>query len=70
LNKIYKTIDDAISDIFGGAIVTVSGFGYFGELPVHLIVSLAKQGVNQLTVIANSGGVGLEFSLRIKPNGY
>jgi 3-oxoadipate CoA-transferase alpha subunit len=70
MNKVYKTCDDAVSDIFDGATVMVGGFGSFGGLPVQLLSSLAKQGANQLTIIANAGGVGFELSRRIKPEGY
>ena len=48
----------------------VGGFGSYGGLPVNLIIALANRGAENLTVIANMGGVGFELSKRIKPGGY
>jgi 3-oxoadipate CoA-transferase alpha subunit len=70
INKIFKSCNEAVADIFNGATIMVGGFGSFGGLPVNLIVALANQGAKNLTVIANMGGVGFELSKRIKPEGY
>jgi len=70
VNKLFKTCDEAVADVFDGATVMVGGFGSFGGLPINLIVALSKQGAKNLTVIANMGGVGFELSKRIKPGGY
>jgi len=70
VNKIFKSCNEAVADIFNGATVMVGGFGSFGGLPVNLILALANQGAKNLTVIANMGGVGFELSQRIKPEGY
>lgn len=69
-NKIYSSCDSAVADIFDGAVIMIGGFGSYGGLPINLIVALAKQGAKNLTVIANQGGVGFEFSKLIKPGGY
>jgi 3-oxoadipate CoA-transferase, alpha subunit len=69
-DKVFSSCDSAVSDIFDGASVMIGGFGSWGGLPVNLIVSLAKQGAKELTVISNQGGVGLELSEKIKPGGY
>ena len=70
VNKIFKSCEEAVADIFNGATVMVGGFGSYGGLPSNLIVALAGQGVKNLTVIANMGGVGFELTKRIKPGGY
>ncbi|MDD5338020.1 MAG: 3-oxoacid CoA-transferase subunit A [Dehalococcoidales bacterium] len=70
VNKLFPNADKAVSDVFDGATIMIGGFGSYGGLPINLIVALAKQGANDLTVIANMGGVGLELSSRIKPGGY
>jgi 3-oxoacid CoA-transferase A subunit len=70
INKIFKTCDEAVADIFDGATVMVGGFGSYGGLPSNLIVALAAQGAKNLTVIANMGGVGFELTKHIKPGGY
>jgi len=70
VNKIYESCDRAVADIPDGAVIMIGGFGSYGGLPVNLIVALAKQGAQNLTVIANQGGVGFELSKKIKPEGY
>ena len=70
VNKIFKSCDEAVADIFDGATIMVGGFGSYSGLPINLIVALAGQGAKGLTVIANMGGVGFELTKRIKPGGY
>lgn len=70
VNKIFKSCDQAVADVFDGATIMVGGFGSYGGLPINLIVALAGQGAKGLTVIANMGGVGFELTKRIKPGGY
>ncbi len=70
INKVYSNCDNAVVDIFDGAVVMIGGFGSYGGLPINLIVALARQGAKNLTVIANQGGVGFELSKKIKPEGY
>jgi len=70
VNKIFKSCDKAVADIFDGATIMVGGFGSYGGLPINLIVALAGQGAKGLTVVANMGGVGFELTKRIKPGGY
>jgi 3-oxoacid CoA-transferase A subunit len=70
VNKVMRSCDEAVADIFDGATIMVGGFGSFGGLPVNLITALSRQGAKNLTVIANMGGVGFELSKRIKPGGY
>jgi 3-oxoacid CoA-transferase A subunit len=70
INKTFNNCNEAVADIFSGATIMVGGFGSFGGLPINLIVALANRGANNLTIIANMGGVGFELSKRIKPEGY
>lgn len=70
INKVFKSPDDAVSDIFDGATIMIGGFGSFGGLPIALIGALARQGAKELTIIANMGGVGFELTRQIKPEGY
>ena len=70
INKVFNSPGDAVADIFDGATIMIGGFGSFGGLPINLIIALANQGAKHLTIIANAGGVGLELSKRIKPEGY
>ena len=61
INKIVKSVEEAVADIFDGAIVLIGGFGEAGS-PIELIHSLIDQGAKDLTVVSNntgSGNVGL-----------
>jgi len=61
LSKKLKSIDDAMGMIKSGDRVMVSGFGTVGD-PKQLVAALAKQDINDLTIISNdlsSPGIGL-----------
>lgn len=61
INKIFKSTADAVSDVFDGAVIMISGFGEAGS-PVELIHALIDQGAKDLTIVSNntgSGNVGL-----------
>ena len=70
VNKVFRSCEEAVADVFDGATIMVGGFGSYGGLPISLILALSRQGAKDLTVIANMGGVGFELSKRIKPDGY
>ncbi len=55
INKI-KTAEDAIADVKDGAIIMIAGFLGTGT-PEILIDALVKKGVQNLTIIANDGGL-------------
>jgi len=57
INKICKTPKDAVSEIFDGATVLISGFGEAGS-PVELIHALIDHGAKNLTVVSNNTGSG------------
>jgi 3-oxoadipate CoA-transferase, alpha subunit len=57
INKIVKSVADAMAGIPDGAIVLVGGFGSIGQ-PNALIDGLIEQGAKDLTVVANNSGVG------------
>lgn len=61
INKIIQSPAEAVSDIFDGATIMISGFGEAGS-PIELIHALIDQGAKDLTIISNntgSGNVGL-----------
>lgn len=61
INKTVKSPADAVSDIFDGAVIMISGFGEAGS-PIELIHALIDQGAKDLTIVSNntgSGNVGL-----------
>ncbi|NQW45487.1 MAG: CoA transferase subunit A [Deltaproteobacteria bacterium] len=61
MNKLVKDADEAIKDIFDGAILALGGFGLCG-IPENCISALVKKGVKNLTCISNNAGVD-EFGI-------
>jgi 3-oxoadipate CoA-transferase, alpha subunit len=57
INKLVKTLPEAVADIFDGATVMISGFGEAGS-PIELIHALIDHGAKNLTVVSNNTGNG------------
>ncbi len=57
INKIVGSAAEAVSGIFDGAVVMISGFGEAGS-PIELIHALIDQGAANLTVVSNNAGSG------------
>jgi 3-oxoadipate CoA-transferase alpha subunit len=57
INKLVPTVEEAVSDIFDGATILISGFGEAGS-PIELIHALIDQGAKNLTVVSNNTGSG------------
>lgn len=57
INKIVASLQEAVSDIFDGATVMISGFGEAGS-PIELIHALIDHGARDLTVVSNNTGNG------------
>lgn len=57
INKIVKSLQEAVADIFDGATIMISGFGEAGS-PIELIHALIDQGAKDLTIISNNAGSG------------
>lgn len=57
INKVFKSADEAVADIFDGATVMISGFGEAGS-PIELIHALIDRGTKNLTVVSNNTGSG------------
>ncbi len=56
-NKVYASVDDAVSDVSDGASIMFAGFGGAG-CPNSLIQALVRKGVRNLTAISNNCGTG------------
>ena len=56
MNKVVASADEAIKDIFDGAVIMIGGFGLCG-IPENLIRALVRKGVKNLTTISNNVGV-------------
>ncbi|NNK81861.1 MAG: 3-oxoacid CoA-transferase subunit A [Flavobacteriaceae bacterium] len=57
INKIVKSISEAVKEIHDGAIVMIGGFGEAGS-PIELIHGLIDHGAKDLTVVSNNTGSG------------
>ncbi|VTU40448.1 3-oxoadipate CoA-transferase subunit A [Variovorax sp. PBS-H4] len=57
INKIARSIADAMTGIVDGATVLIGGFGTAG-IPNELIDGLIEQGAKELTVVNNNAGNG------------
>lgn len=63
MDKVFKSTDEAVHDLFDGATIMFGGFGLCG-IPENLIASLRKKGTKNLTCISNNAGVA-DFGLGI-----
>jgi 3-oxoadipate CoA-transferase alpha subunit len=57
INKIVRSMAEAMAGIRDGALVLIGGFGSIGQ-PNALIEALIEQGAKDLTIVANNAGVG------------
>ena len=57
INKIARSMADALADVRDGSTVMVGGFGTAG-IPVELIDGLIEQGAKDLTIVNNNAGNG------------
>lgn len=57
INKIVKSMADAMAGIKDGSTVLIGGFGVVGQ-PALLIEGLIEQGATELTIVANNAGTG------------
>ncbi|SEK11024.1 MULTISPECIES: 3-oxoacid CoA-transferase subunit A, partial [unclassified Variovorax] len=57
INKIARSVADALAGIQDGATVLIGGFGTAG-IPNELIDGLVEQGAKDLTVVNNNAGNG------------
>ncbi len=57
INKIVRSVADAVADIRDGSTVMIGGFGTAG-MPSDLIDALIAQGARDLTVVNNNAGNG------------
>lgn len=61
--KVFRSVEEVVSDIPDGAKLLVGGFGLCG-IPENLIAAVLKKGAKELTVVSNNAGVE-EFGLGI-----
>ena len=56
MKKVGANADEAIRDVFDGAVIMIGGFGLCG-MPENLIRALVRRGTKNLTTISNNVGV-------------
>jgi 3-oxoacid CoA-transferase subunit A len=56
MNKVVASADEAIQDVFDGAVIMIGGFGLCG-IPENLIRALVRKGTRNLTTISNNVGI-------------
>ena len=55
IQKVVKTLAEAVQDIADGSTILISGFGGAG-LPIYLLDALLEQGAKELTLVSNNAG--------------
>jgi 3-oxoadipate CoA-transferase, alpha subunit len=58
INKVIDSFDEAVADVFDGAVILIGGFGPSNGTPSYLIRALTKKGTKNLTIVANTPGMG------------
>ena len=58
INKVLGSFKEAVADVFDGAVILFGGFGPANGTPSNLIRALAEQGAKNLTIVANTPGMG------------
>jgi len=60
INKVVASFDEAVADVFDGAVILCGGFGDVGGNPGYLFKALARLPVKNLTLVGNSPAIGRE----------
>jgi 3-oxoacid CoA-transferase A subunit len=66
INKIVNSADEALHDVFAGAIVHIGGFSEPASLPNDLLAALVRRGVGELTIITNDAARGRGYIERMR----
>jgi len=57
IDKVVGSFDEAVADVFDGAVLLVGGFGTAGGSPSQLIRAVARTSAKGLTIVGNTGGL-------------
>jgi 3-oxoadipate CoA-transferase alpha subunit len=58
INKVIGSFDEAVADVFDGAVILMGGFGPANGTPTNLLRAVERLGVKNLTLVANTPGYG------------
>ena len=61
INKVMPSFDEAVRDVFDGAVLLIGDFGSPAEAPAYLIAAVARKGVQNLTIACNRAGFGVQM---------
>ena len=64
IDKTVASADEAVSDIFDGAVIHIGGFSEPASVPSELIAALIRKGTKNLTVITNDAARGSNYIAR------
>ncbi len=60
IDKVMGSSEEAVADVFDGAVILCGGFGCVGVMPSTLFRALAQKPVKDLTLVGNAPVLGLE----------
>jgi 3-oxoacid CoA-transferase A subunit len=63
INKVVGSSEEALADVFDGAVVLCGGFGCVGGMPSELFKALARRPVRNLTLVGNAPVLGMEAQM-------
>jgi len=60
IDKMVASSQEAVADVFDGAVILCGGFGCVGGMPSNLLKALAQLPVKNLTLVGNAPVLGIE----------
>jgi 3-oxoadipate CoA-transferase alpha subunit len=60
INKVVASSQEAVADVFDGAVILCGGFGCVGGMPSTLLRALAQIPAKNLTLVGNAPALGME----------
>jgi 3-oxoadipate CoA-transferase alpha subunit len=60
IDKVVGSSEEALADVFDGAVILCGGFGCVGGMPSTLFKALAQRPVKNLTLVGNAPVLGME----------
>ena len=60
IDKVVRSSEEAVADVFDGAVILCGGFGCVGGMPSTLLRALAQKPVKGLTLVGNAPVLGIE----------
>ena len=58
VNKVIPGFDEAVADVYDGAVLLIGGFGTVVSCASRLIEAIARRDIKNLTIVGNTAGFG------------